>query len=62
MRPDNWLRIVPGKNGKGYAYVRGNSYPVEGPGDGTRFATEKEARDHATRDKENPDAVHRGEE
>lgn len=43
----NGLRIIAGKNGKGFAYVRGKEYPVEGPGDGSRFATREEAIDAA---------------
>jgi len=37
------VRIIRGKYGDGYAYVYNNQYPVEGPGDGTAFQTEKEA-------------------
>lgn len=59
MKDDN-LRIIRGKNGQGWAYVRGNTYPVEGPGDGTWFPTPEAAKEHAIKTGD-ARAVRRGE-
>ena len=41
------IRIIAGKNGAGFAYVVGQQYPIEGPGDGSRFETYREAEQAA---------------
>lgn len=41
------IRIVPGKNGVGWAYAFGSEYPIEGPGDGTNFDRPQAALDAA---------------
>lgn len=40
------IRIIEGKGGRGYAYVIGDAYPVEGV-DGIRFHTPQMALDAA---------------